>query len=263
MPHSFDLGRGVGDERGDLLGGFGAEPGHAAGEGVVAAGDGAAIAGAAQVRGGEKAETAHVAPAAHGLAGPAGAAGLGAVLHHLQAVAIGDGAVRQRLLDLVTGLGFETPGITAPSAVLAEGVAAGDGAIICPAAVLNTAAVVGRGVIVNTAAVVEHHVHLGDCAHVAPNATLCGSVTVGALALVGAGSVVLPDVTVGDGAIVAAATLSNRYIADRFLPDKAIDLMDEAASRLRMEVESKPEEIEAFVQQMGPWTPPSEAGAAK
>jgi len=47
-----------------------------------------------------------------------------------------------------------------------------------------------------------------------------------------------------DGELVAAATLSNRYIADRFLPDKAIDLMDEAASRLRMEVESKPEEIE-------------------
>ena len=47
-----------------------------------------------------------------------------------------------------------------------------------------------------------------------------------------------------DAAIVAAATLSNRYIADRFLPDKAIDLMDEAASRIRMEVESKPEEIE-------------------
>jgi len=128
-------------------------------------------------------------------------------------VAIGDGAVRQRLLDLVTGLGFETPGITAPSAVLAEGVAAGDGAIICPAAVLNTAAVVGRGVIVNTAAVVEHHVHLGDCAHVAPNATLCGSVTVGALALVGAGSVVLPDVTVGDGAIVAAGSAAARDVA--------------------------------------------------
>jgi ATP-dependent Clp protease ATP-binding subunit ClpB len=51
-------------------------------------------------------------------------------------------------------------------------------------------------------------------------------------------------VRITDGAIVASATLSNRYIADRFLPDKAIDLMDEAASRLRMEVESKPEEIE-------------------
>jgi ATP-dependent Clp protease ATP-binding subunit ClpB len=51
-------------------------------------------------------------------------------------------------------------------------------------------------------------------------------------------------VRITDGAIVAAAALSNRYISDRFLPDKAIDLMDEAASRLRMEVESKPEEIE-------------------
>ncbi len=53
-------------------------------------------------------------------------------------------------------------------------------------------------------------------------------------------------VRITDGAIVAAATLSNRYIADRFLPDKAIDLMDEAASRIRMEVESKPEEIETL-----------------
>jgi ATP-dependent Clp protease ATP-binding subunit ClpB len=53
-------------------------------------------------------------------------------------------------------------------------------------------------------------------------------------------------VRITDGALVSAATLSNRYIADRFLPDKAIDLMDEAASRLRMEVESKPEEIETL-----------------
>src|SRR5271169_3122017 len=51
-------------------------------------------------------------------------------------------------------------------------------------------------------------------------------------------------VRITDAAIVAAATLSNRYITDRFLPDKAIDLMDEAASRLRMEVDSKPEAID-------------------
>jgi len=51
-------------------------------------------------------------------------------------------------------------------------------------------------------------------------------------------------VRITDGALVAAATLSNRYISDRFLPDKAIDLMDEAASRLRMEVDSKPEELD-------------------
>ncbi len=51
-------------------------------------------------------------------------------------------------------------------------------------------------------------------------------------------------VRITDGALVAAATLSNRYITDRFLPDKAIDLVDEAAARLRMEVDSKPEEID-------------------
>ena len=53
-------------------------------------------------------------------------------------------------------------------------------------------------------------------------------------------------VRITDSALVAAATLSNRYITDRFLPDKAIDLMDEAASRLRMEVDSKPEELDAL-----------------
>jgi ATP-dependent Clp protease ATP-binding subunit ClpB len=51
-------------------------------------------------------------------------------------------------------------------------------------------------------------------------------------------------VRISDGAIVAAATLSNRYITDRFLPDKAIDLMDEAGSRVRMAVDSKPEELD-------------------
>jgi ATP-dependent Clp protease ATP-binding subunit ClpB len=51
-------------------------------------------------------------------------------------------------------------------------------------------------------------------------------------------------VRITDGAIVAAATLSNRYITDRFLPDKAIDLVDEAGSRLRMQVDSKPEELD-------------------
>ena len=57
-------------------------------------------------------------------------------------------------------------------------------------------------------------------------------------------------VRIADAALVAAATLSHRYITDRFLPDKAIDLMDEAASRLRMEVDSKPEELDALDRQI-------------
>ncbi len=57
-------------------------------------------------------------------------------------------------------------------------------------------------------------------------------------------------VRIADSALVAAATLSHRYITDRFLPDKAIDLMDEAASRLRMEVDSKPEELDALDRQI-------------
>ncbi len=57
-------------------------------------------------------------------------------------------------------------------------------------------------------------------------------------------------VRISDSALVAAATLSHRYITDRFLPDKAIDLMDEAASRLRMEVDSKPEELDNIDRQI-------------
>jgi ATP-dependent Clp protease ATP-binding subunit ClpB len=53
-------------------------------------------------------------------------------------------------------------------------------------------------------------------------------------------------VRIADSAIVAAATLSNRYITDRFLPDKAIDLVDEAAARLKMQVDSKPEELDSL-----------------
>src|SRR5262249_55771139 len=54
------------------------------------------------------------------------------------------------------------------------------------------------------------------------------------------------SVRTSDSALVAAATLSNRYITDRYLPDKAIDLIDEAAARLKMQVDSKPEELDSI-----------------
>ncbi|MCB9156147.1 MAG: ATP-dependent chaperone ClpB [Caldilineaceae bacterium] len=57
-------------------------------------------------------------------------------------------------------------------------------------------------------------------------------------------------VRITDGAVIAAATLSNRYITDRFLPDKAIDLIDEAASRLRMQIDSKPQELDEIDRQV-------------
>src|SRR5205814_543944 len=58
------------------------------------------------------------------------------------------------------------------------------------------------------------------------------------------------EVQINDGALVAAATLSDRYITSRFLPDKAIDLVDEAASRLRMEIDSRPVEIDVLQRQV-------------
>ena len=58
-------------------------------------------------------------------------------------------------------------------------------------------------------------------------------------------------VRITDASIVAAAELSHRYIADRFLPDKAIDLIDEAASRLRLQIDSLPEELDALSDKFG------------
>jgi len=52
------------------------------------------------------------------------------------------------------------------------------------------------------------------------------------------------NIKIKDAALVAAAVLSHRYIADRFLPDKAIDLVDEAAARIRIQMESKPQELD-------------------
>ena len=69
-------------------------------------------------------------------------------------------------------------------------------------------------------------------------------------------------VRIKDSAIVAAATLSNRYITDRFLPDKAIDLIDEAASRLRIEIDSLPQEIDQLEREIDP-TRDRTTGAAK
>ncbi len=60
-------------------------------------------------------------------------------------------------------------------------------------------------------------------------------------------------VRITDAALVAAPSLSDRYIADRFLPDKAIDLIDEAASRLRMEIDSRPVEVDE-IERIGPPT---------
>ncbi len=61
------------------------------------------------------------------------------------------------------------------------------------------------------------------------------------------------NVRITDGAVIAAATLSHRYISDRFLPDKAIDLIDEAASRLRMEITSDPAELDEIKRPRCSW----------
>ena len=71
-----------------------------------------------------------------------------------------------------------------------------------------------------------------------------GDIMVGNDVWIGRESVILPGVHIGDGAIIAAATLSNRYITDRFLPDKAIDLVDEACAMIRTEMDSMPTELD-------------------
>ena len=71
-----------------------------------------------------------------------------------------------------------------------------------------------------------------------------GDIVVGNDVWIGYEAVILAGVTIGDGAIIAAATLSNRYITDRFLPDKAIDLVDEACAMIKTEMDSMPSEMD-------------------
>ena len=73
-----------------------------------------------------------------------------------------------------------------------------------------------------------------------------GDIVLGNDVWVGYEAVILSGVTIGDGAIIAAATLSNRYITDRFLPDKAIDLIDEACALIRTEIDSMPTELDVI-----------------
>src|SRR5262249_58026373 len=68
-------------------------------------------------------------------------------------------------------------------------------------------------------------------------------------------------VKIKDGALVAAAVLSHRYIGDRFLPDKAIDLVDEAAARIRMQIDSMPQEIDEIDARVKPPQNSTVAGA--
>lgn len=119
-------------------------------------------------------------------------------------VAIGSNAIRERLQTTATAAGLVAATLVHPSAVLAESVQVGNGAVVMAGAVINSDATIGKGVIVNTGAVVDHDCQLGDYCHLAPGATLCGSVSVGPRTLVGVGASVIPGIAIGSDCVVGA-----------------------------------------------------------
>jgi len=119
-------------------------------------------------------------------------------------IAIGSNAIRERLQTTATAAGLVAVTLIHPSAVLAESVRIGNGAVVMAGAVINSDATIGNGVIVNTGAVVDHDCHLGDYCHLAPGATLCGSVSVGPRTLVGVGASVIPGIAIGSDCVVGA-----------------------------------------------------------
>ena len=119
-------------------------------------------------------------------------------------VAIGSNAVRERLQATATSAGLVAATLIHPSAILAESVEIGEGAVVMAGAVINADARIGKGVIVNTGAVIDHDCQIGDYSHVAPGVTLCGSVSVGPRSLVGVGASVLPGILIGSDCVIGA-----------------------------------------------------------
>jgi sugar O-acyltransferase (sialic acid O-acetyltransferase NeuD family) len=119
-------------------------------------------------------------------------------------VAIGSNAIRERLQAAANSVGLVAATLIHPSAVLAESVQIGDGAVVMAGAVINADARIGKGVIVNTGAVIDHDCQIGDYCHIAPGVKLCGSVSVGPRSLVGVGASVIPGVAIGSDCVIGA-----------------------------------------------------------
>lgn len=120
---------------------------------------------------------------------------------------IGSNGSRARLVRELRRRGVRLATVVHPSAVIARGVALGEGTYVAPLAVVHCDAVAGAACIVNTGAVVEHDCRLGDFAHVSPRAALGGGARLGEGAHVGLGAVLLPDTTLGPWATLGAGAV--------------------------------------------------------
>ncbi|MEN0041159.1 MAG: NeuD/PglB/VioB family sugar acetyltransferase [Pseudomonadota bacterium] len=127
-------------------------------------------------------------------------AGTGGLGH----VAVGDNAVRERLLEALIKAGVSCPPIIHSSSVVSQHASLGFGIALMAGAIVNARARLGQGCIINSGAVVEHDCHLGDAVHLSPRAAIAGGVTVGARSWIGIGAVVREGVTIGDDVVVGA-----------------------------------------------------------
>lgn len=135
--------------------------------------------------------------------------------HEAVVVAIGDNAVRRSVAQRLAGAGERFAAVVHPSAIVAPGVAVGDGAMICAGVVVNTGSRIGAHAILNTACSIDHHNRIGEFAHVAPGAHTGGEVVIGDGVLLGIGAVVLPRRRVGAWAVVGGGGVVTADVAGR------------------------------------------------
>ena len=125
--------------------------------------------------------------------------------------AIGNNAVRLSLFRRLHSLGFRTPAIVHPSAMVSRQAKLGEGVFVAPGVVINVGARIGDAAIVNTGARIDHDCVIAEGCHIAPGATLSGGVKVGERSWLGTGCAVRQGITIGEDAVVGvgAAVVSD------------------------------------------------------
>ncbi len=129
-------------------------------------------------------------------------------------VAIGTNAVRHALFERALACGLAPVSVVSPQAVLAPGVAMGDGSYAGPGCVISVGTRIGRGVIVNNLASVGHDVTIGDFAQICPGAAISGGCVIGEEALLGTHATVIPLKRIGARATLGAGALALRDVPD-------------------------------------------------
>lgn len=127
---------------------------------------------------------------------------------------VGPITLRATLFDKMRGAGYSFPGLTHPSAIVAEDITLGDGSQLMAGAVIQTGANIGKNCIINSRASIDHDCIIGDHCHIAPGCVLSGEVTIAEKSHIGAGAVVKQGTKIGRNCVIAMGAVVTHDVAD-------------------------------------------------